>query len=169
MNILEQATPGYLPANFIEQTSGVWIPTEGRLATVGCSDDRPPTVESAQHIDAQMEPGTMALHEGYGSVYGGPVGLEKTLIVAGTAIYGESFCNDIGGVDGAKSEVASALGGLGIPPETFLRAIVLDAVPVRAALTSSDAEHQGKLDPTPLSIGVLGNVAEALDYLQRPR
>lgn len=54
-----------------------------------------------------------------------------------------------------------------IPTELFARAIALNATPVRAALVSHDSDPKlaGKLDPTPLAIGVRGNVRESLGVL----
>lgn len=61
--------------------------------------------------------------------------------------------------------IAPLLAKYDIPPELYLRAIVLGATPVRAALVV--ASSSGQFDPRPLAIGIRGSVHNAIQNLSK--
>lgn len=102
---------GYMDSHAIERHEEVLVDVPAGMDVAdSCGDGRKLTVESADHIDKELQrrnPGeeTMRMDEGFASIFGGPVGKAVAIAMVGIANAETpeaklKFLKDVGGVSG---------------------------------------------------------------------
>jgi hypothetical protein len=90
---------------YTELESGIYVPIPKKLEVItGCSDDRPPTEESADYFEESYE-NTLPINEGYARIWGGKWGITLAIMATGAAAHGEDFIQKAGGFEGILAKV----------------------------------------------------------------
>jgi hypothetical protein len=100
------AETGYLTQEFLAEREQCRVNRNGKHVFIGCGDDRPVTAESAAQLASNAPENTLSPTKGYASIYGGPAGMAKNILVVGAAQYGEKFIADMGGFEGVMARIA---------------------------------------------------------------